>query len=123
MDRDILEWRRRVLEEAGDACARYRYRIECLRAGRRDLAGLEVGDLVLVEEVESPWVRGAWRGEVLRLFEAGDKYVRPVDAAVPYRVRPSPEYLAKGLYLTREDRTVLVSPAPPDRATASLRAA
>jgi hypothetical protein len=123
MDRDLLDLRRRVLEEGADATARYRYRVECLRAGRPDLAGLEVGDVVLVDEVESPWVRGSWRGEVLRLFDAGDKYVRPLDAGVSYRVKPSPEYLAKGLYLTREDRTSLVRPALPEGPSRERRAA
>jgi hypothetical protein len=123
MDRDLLDLRRRVLEEGADATARYRYRVECLRAGRPDLAGLEVGDVVLVDEVESPWVRGSWRGEVLRLFDAGDKYVRPLDPGVSYRVKPSPEYLAKGLYLTREDRTSLVRPALPLDPSRERRAA
>ncbi|MEZ0228661.1 MAG: hypothetical protein ACAI25_08555, partial [Planctomycetota bacterium] len=100
-------------EDENDSWARYRYRLECVRAGRPELAGLEVGDVVAVEEVESPWVRGSWRGEVLRVFDAGDKYVRPVDRELPYRVKPSAEYLAKGLYLTREDQAVLVLPAMP----------
>jgi hypothetical protein len=113
LDRDLVDLRRRVLEAGNDPCARYRYRVACLRAGKPELAGIEVGDLVLVDEVESPWVRGRWRGEVLRLFDAGDKYVRPVDPIVSYRVKPSPEYLAKGLYLTREDRTFLVVPGLP----------
>src|SRR5436190_10158612 len=68
----------------------------------RSLAGLEVGDVVAVEEVESPWVRGAWRGEVLRVFDAGDKYVRPIDRELPYRVKPSAEYLARSEEHTSE---------------------
>lgn len=113
MDGEILKLQRRLIEDEHDAWARYRYRLECVRAGRAELAGLEVGDVVSVEEVESPWVRGSWRGEVLRVFEAGDKYVRPIDRELPYRVKPSAEYLAKGLYLTREDQAVLVLPAAP----------
>ncbi len=113
MDGDFLLQRRRLLEDANDPWARFRYRLGCVRAGRPDLAGLEVGDVVSVQEVESPWVRGAWRGEVLRVFDAGDKYVRPVEAELPYRVRPSLEYLAKGLYLTREDQATLLLPALP----------
>jgi len=114
MDGEIRRLFRRLDEDRSDAWARYRYRLGCVRAGRPDLAGLEPGDVVAVEEVESPWVRGAWRGEVLRVFDAGDKYVRPIDRELPYRVKPSPEYLAKGLYLTREDVAVLVLPAAPD---------
>lgn len=117
MDGEILRLRRRVVEDGSDPWARYRYRLECVRAGRADLAGLEVGDVVSVEEVESPWVRGPWRGEVLRVFDAGDKYVRPIERELPYRVRPSAEYLAKGLYLTREDQAVLVLPAMPRSGT------
>ncbi len=124
MDRELQRLRRRLIEDQGDAWARYRYRLECVRLGRPDLAGLEVGDIVCVEEVESPWVRGSWRGEVLRVFDAGDKYVRPVERELPYRVRPSAEYLAKGLYLTREDQAVLVLPAAPHAASvAAPRAA
>lgn len=113
MDGEILRLQRRIAEDQNDPWVRYRYRLECVRAGRPELAGLEVGDVVGVEEVESPWVRGAWRGEVLRVFDAGDKYVRPVEHDLPYRVKPSAEYLAKGLYLTREDQAVLVLPAMP----------
>lgn len=75
-------------------------------------AGLEVGDIVEVDEVESPWVRGRWRGQVMRLFDAGDKYVKPVDK-VCYRITPKEEYLADGLYLSREDRTTLLTPKTP----------
>jgi len=113
LDGQLQRLRRLITADEGDLVARYRYRLECVRAGRPDLAGLEVGDVVAVEEVESPWVRGMWRGEVLRVFEAGDKYVRPVEDELPYRVKPSAEYLAKGLYLTREDLAVLVLPALP----------
>lgn len=113
MDGEILKLRRSTIEDGADALARYRYRLACVRAGKPELAGLEAGDVVLVEEVESPWVRGTWRGEVLRVFDAGDKYVRPLERELPYRVRPSADYLAKGLYLTREDLATLVSPALP----------
>ncbi len=113
MDRDLLELRRRTLEGTDDLLTRYRYRIACLRSGRAELAGSEVGDVVLVDEVESPWVRGQWRGEVCRVFEAGDKYVRPLDQNLNYRVKPPPEYAAKGLYLTREDQTNLLTPVAP----------
>ncbi len=123
MDGEILRLKRRLLEDQTDGWSRYRYRLECVRAGRPDLAGLEAGDVVSVEEVESPWVRGAWRGEVLRVFEAGDKYVRPLDAELPYRVRPSAEYLAKGLYLTREDNARLIEPVVPRAGRASRPAA
>ena len=123
MDGELLRLRRRVIEDQSDPWARYRFRLECVRAGRPDLAGLEVGDVVSIEEVESPWVRGAWRGEVLRVFDAGDKYVRPIDPGVLYRVKPSPEYLAKGLYLTREDQATLVLPATPHAPASTRRAA
>jgi len=113
VDGEILKLRRQALVDRSDPWVRYRYRIACVRAGLPELAGVEAGDVVAVEEVESPWVRGPWRGEVLRVFDAGDKYVRPVGGPIPYRVRPSSEYLAKGLYLTREDRTTLVLPAQP----------
>jgi hypothetical protein len=121
LDGELLRLRRILKEDQGDVWARYRYRLECVRSGRTDLAGLEVGDVVSVLEVESPWVRGTWRGEVLRVFDAGDKYVRPIDRELPYRVRPSAEYLAKGLYLTREDKATLVVPALPDAASEAPR--
>ena len=113
MDELLTRLRRVSAEDPRDLAARFRYRLECVRIGRAEMAGLEVGDVVWVDEVESPWICGGWRGEVLKVFEAGDKYVRPLDRAISYRVRPSPEYLAKGLYLTRQDRTRLVEPAAP----------
>lgn len=112
MDEMLTTLGRRSAADPMDDTARLRYRLACLRDGRSDLAGLEPGDVVWVEEVESPWVYGPWRGEVLKIFEAGDKYVRPLDPALVYRVRPSPEYLARGLYLTRQDKTTLLEPTP-----------
>jgi hypothetical protein len=103
--------RRRAVADPGDDAARFRFRLACVRDGRTDLAGIQPGDIVWVEEVESPWVYGPWRGEVLKVFEAGDKYVRPLEPSLVYRVRPSPEYLARGLYLTRQDKTTLIEPA------------
>jgi hypothetical protein len=123
LDRDILGLGRLTRQDEADAWARYRYRVALVRAGKHELAGIEIGDTVSVEEVESPWVRGVWIGEVLRVFDAGDKYVRPIGADLAYRVRPSAEYLAKGLYLTREDQARLIAPAVPDAGRDEGRAA
>src|SRR5581483_8352420 len=97
-----------------DGRAELRYRTECVRQGRHDLAGVKVGDIVQIEEVESPWVRGTWEGIVLRKFDANDKYVRPTHPAeLNFRVKPSPAYMAQGLYLTREDKVSCKIPVTP----------
>lgn len=135
-DSDLLARARSEFESGpGDPWARWRFRVECVRAGRAELAGLEPGDVVMVEEVESPWVRngGPWRGVVTQHNVGGDGYVRPLDllgmdesrpaaplpADSPWHVRPSNDYLRKGLYLTREDKKTLLEPARPDAALPS----
>lgn len=112
MDSNLLELKRVCAESPEDEVALYKYRLACLRDGKADLAGLHVGDEVLITEVESPWSKHPFRAEILRLFEAGDANVKPLDE-ISYRVQPSPEDLAKGLYLTRVDKKVLLSPALP----------
>lgn len=81
-------------------------------------SGLAVGDTVEVIEVESPWIEGAWQGEVRSLCEDGSANVKPVDPNVKFRVQPIPSYLATGLFLTSKDSIVKLaeklntSPAP-----------
>lgn len=106
MDSELLALRRACQASPDDKVLHFKYRMACCRAGRFELTGLEPGDTVTVDEQESPWIRGVWEGEVIRVFDAGDKYVRPKvreGQSLRYRVRPSPAYLVKGLYLTRED--------------------
>lgn len=111
MDARLRELCRQSGLDPDDACALYRLRINYLRVGDLQQAGLAAGDVVLVDERESPWVRTPWEGEVTRVFEEGDAYVRPVNAkALEFRLKPSAEYLAKGLYLTREDVVTLTTP-------------
>lgn len=109
---------------AGDAVARWRWRIELVRAGRADEAGIEKGDEVLVEERESPWVVGPWEGVVMKHYlsgeeshHGGDGYVRPLLRARSLVWRsghaPSPEYLEAGIYLTHNDRRTLLRPVAP----------
>ena len=122
MDDDLRTLERAIKEattEQDKNSARTKYRRALIRAGKPELAGIEAGDLVIVDEkvwktadglITGPWILGEWTGLVIRVFEAQDKYIRPIEQNVPYRVRPSPEYLARGLYLTREDRTTLIQP-------------
>ncbi len=115
MDSDLSALERRMKEQPDDVNARLRYRLACLRAGRPELAGILPGDKVRVDEVEHPWVRGPWDGLVIRVFEVGDKYVRPLHGArLDYLVQTSPEYVEQGLFITRKDRTILIEPALPE---------
>lgn len=90
---------------ARDGLDEPRRRWLALRAGREDLARPFVeGDVIEVHEVDSPWLRGPWEGVVLRVLPKNDAYVRPLNRpGKRFRVRPSSEYLAKGLYLTHKD--------------------
>lgn len=115
-DEKLNELKREMEENPDDQNAKYRFRVEAVRAGRGGEAGFEVGDEVDVEEKESPWVKGNWRGVVLRVFDAGDKYIRPLTDDKEWRVKPSPEYFQKGLYLTKEDSVTLVVPIAPGEA-------
>ncbi len=92
----------------------YQVRCELVRAGRLDLAGLEIGDVVSISETEYPWVDGPWIGKLMKAFEAGDKYVKLLSQITWRTARPSQEYLDKGLYLTRQDKVTLLEPASPD---------
>lgn len=67
---------------------------------------VEIGNVIEINEVENPWRNGPWRGEVLRLLDEGDAYVRPTedyDKITNWRVRAHRDYVNKGLYLTRDD--------------------
>lgn len=114
MDAEILELRRKVVEE-DDPQARFRYRIACVRNGRLDLAGIQVKDIVLVNEKESPWIKGRWRGQLLRLFEGGHMYVNPLDSDIKWRYKPCSQYRLStlGIYLTPKDEITLLEPAAP----------
>lgn len=114
MDERLRDLERASKAVPDDLDARFRFRVECVRLEKFDLAGVEPGDIVIVDEVESPWIRGQWEGVVLQAFEAKDKYVRPTHPQkCDFRVRPSKEYLAKGLYLTRLDQAILRFPRVP----------
>ena len=113
MDADLRELKRAA--ETGGPWALYRFRVACLRAGRPELAEPHLpGDLVRVNEVESPWSHSEWVGVVIQALREGDGNVRPMDpASISWRVRPGPEYIKGGLYLTREDKRTLIEPVRP----------
>lgn len=100
-----------------------RMREEAQAVGWRELVlPFREGDVVEMTEREAPWVEGPWRGVVLRLTmcsftgekaehenckrvpkcDGHDGYIRPLGNPT-YRIVPSPEYLAKGLYVTETD--------------------
>lgn len=109
-DEQLRELKRHAKDSDED---RYRYRVACCRYGQPERAGLEAGDIIWVEEIESPWILGGWRAGILRIFDAGDVYAKPLDPDPNYRVKPSEWYLMRGLYLTRGDKKKLIEPAPP----------
>jgi hypothetical protein len=121
---DSLRKLERTWQESGNYQDYFAYRNALLRAGQPEKAGFQVGDIVLVEEVESPWVKEPWEAELMRLGEEGDFNARPLKTENPYRVKPSAEYLAKGLYMTRADKKTLIRPVDPDKyeALAPVRA-
>lgn len=114
-DAVLRELERACREAPEDYSATFRLRLALIRAGRADELKLTVGDIIQVEEVESPWIRGTWVGEVLRVFPDGDLNVKPRDYDQTYRVKPSKEYYTKGLYLTREDKRVIIEPVSVER--------
>jgi hypothetical protein len=111
MDEQLERLRRATESSPDDTVARYKYRQALIRAGIAD--DLHDDDIVLVSEVETPWISHPWYGVVLRAFPQGDKYIRPLPRQkILYRVTPSRQYVKKGLYLTREDTTWVVFPTP-----------
>ena len=109
LDMELREFER-CAKESGAVCDIIRFRFACARSGNDELAGLIVGDILLVDEVVEHWVHGPWEGELLKIEEWGAKYVRPIAKDLSYRVRPSPEYFKKGLLLTSYDKIRLVRP-------------
>jgi len=133
---DLTAWVRyvRALDRQGEeppdelleTAARIR---ESLRSpvGRDRIADtrIAVGDEVSVDEQQTPFITGKWRGIVVRIVtqldEHGQRYstyrVRPIlpddddlDAApIAWRVRPTLEQFASGLQLAREDRIELIA--------------
>lgn len=93
-----------------DPVVRFNFRTALMRAGKPEVAGIEPGDIVMVVEAQSPWCRRHWKGVVMQIFQAGDSYIRPIESLMNFKIRPSPEYMTKGLYLTREDQLVLITP-------------
>lgn len=67
--------------------------------------GIRVDDIVQVRETESPWINGPWRGQVVKLWEAGDCRVVPIEEPQGgWRIRVVDQaYIALGLYLTSMD--------------------
>lgn len=111
MDVSIRENIHQIAADHNDHWAVYRLRLNAIRIGNHQAAGLSEDDIVEVEEMESPWINGSWKGQIVTLYKKGDSYIRPYSAGCNYRVRPSPEYLAKGLYLTSTDKLILLQPA------------
>lgn len=130
-DADIESLRREAA--SGDELAVYRWRLALVRAGRGDEAGLREGDEVEVEEHQSPWIIGPWRGVVMPVPERGarkrcgcsscvdapsPRYVRPIDSVQRWRVNASSECISHGLFLSQgdpPDRVTLLSPVSPER--------
>lgn len=110
MDADLRDLERQSFDSPE---ARYRYRVACVRAGRTEAAGLDVGDEVLVEEVDSAWIHGPWSGILVEIYEHGDKKVRPLKEE-NWRVKPSAEYRKMGIYLTSDDIVTLIVPRRPE---------
>lgn len=113
-DKDLRELERQW-KLSGSYEDRFAYRNALIRAGLAADAGIEIGDICLIEEKESPWIRGAWEGEILKIYEKGDAYVRPVNYEQPYRVKPSAHYYNAGLYLTHSDLKRVTKPVLPER--------
>lgn len=112
-----------------DPIARYRYRVECVRAGRPEDAGLEVGDRVLVTERPSRflgldldagmWSAVPWTGRIVRrgVSMSPSSNVMPDDWDAIMRDRRARqrgvfERSEAGLFLDSEDRLVLIEPHP-----------
>lgn len=108
--------------DLAEVAARYR----ACPADARELARIQVGDEVWVEEHDTPWIAGRWRGivtsaDVIDVDTTGKPYlrfrVRPSadDAdeleALPWRVRVLPEQRVRGLELGRDDRLEVVARA------------
>jgi len=89
-----------------------------------ELATIGEGDEVWVDEVDTAWIVGRWRGIVTaRYVEQDDARsrpyvrfrVRPTNMAdddtnpLPWRVRPLPQHRVFGVQLSRHDRLELIA--------------
>lgn len=109
----------------GDLAPRFERVVACLRSSPAH-ALLEAGDRVWVEELESPYISGRWRGLIRAVHFAPDPVsgrlglrfrVWPLGLEDPipeiaWRVSPQPQWLVHGLELSGEDRLELIERAP-----------
>ena len=112
-DEDLRLLEREVQENPTDEQAIARFRLACVRQGRPDKAKpIRVGDTVLVTEAEHAWINGPWEAIVVKVEEDGATTLKPTSTDLDFRVKPSPEYLASGIYLTAPDvqRATIVRP-------------
>jgi len=101
-------------------------RVRASFADSPEHAIIDVGDEVWVEEVDTPWIIGGWRGVVMNVLLGLDDRtkgeflsfrVRPIfpdeddpDATpLKWRTKPLPEQRVRGLLLDRMDRLSLLA--------------
>ena len=101
-----------------DPRARYDYRRLCVRIGKPEKAGYEIGDLVRVKESHYiPWIIGPWTGTIITFGGIGVRVrVRPDRFDYSWKVRPTPEYFNEGLALNSHpssDKITLLEPHNP----------
>ena len=121
-DSEIRALERRVAADPSDRDARRRWRLALVRAGRGSEAGLEVGDLVRVEEsttVGILWITEPWIGTVKFHDSIGEIGRREIKVAPsngervawsrPFaRIEPKDRPISLAYY----DRVELLEPAP-----------
>jgi hypothetical protein len=112
--------------EAPDDLSLVVRRVRASFADTPEHATIDEGDEVLVDEHDTPWIVGPWRGIVTKVHLRTDERTRgeflsfrvrplfpdeddPDAEPLKYRTRPLPEQRVRGLELARADRLSLIA--------------
>lgn len=107
-DGEDLRAKGRALDkDPQDPWTKYRFRKECVRRGCPEAAGYEIGDIVRVEEVYSPYIKEPWIGQLKRLFGSGKEVIH-------FSLEQNSVKGTDVFYLIDEDKITLLEPVLPE---------